>query len=325
MTAQESAPNNIPYFMLNNGQNMPAVGMGCWLGFDGGGDAAEEMCKNALKCGYRHFDTAWGYNNEESVGKAIRESGVPRSEIFLTTKLWNANHHRVREAFEMSLAALDCEYIDLYLMHWPQAEVDGACRVPDVHEAPTFVDTWKEMEKLLETGKVKSIGVSNFSIKNLEHLLPHCKVIPVTNQVQLHPCLPQTVLKAYCEAKGILLTAYSPFGQSNPLFFKDPDFERVAKAHGATPAQVAISWAVQRGTAVVPKSANPERMKQNLQLVRLTSEDMSVIDAIHAKPGMHRNLLSIPGDRPGVIFGWTYEQLGWNWALDDTVIETKSQ
>ncbi|KAF7792256.1 hypothetical protein EIP86_003292 [Pleurotus ostreatoroseus] len=319
MTTKESGPNAIPYFTLNNGRKMPAVGMGCWMGWEGVASTAEEMCRNALKCGYRHFDTASGYQNEEAVGKAIRESGVPRSEIFLTTKLWNGCHHRVREAFEESLAALGCEYIDLYLMHWPQAEVNG--RVLEAHEAPTFIDTWKEMEKLLDTGKVKSIGISNFSIKNLEILLPHCKVIPVTNQVQLHPCLPETELKAYCEAKGILLTAYSPFGSTNPLFFKDPDFERVVAAHNATPAQIALSWGVQRGTAVVPKSANPERMKQNLQLVHLTPEEMATIDAIHKKPGMHRNLFpfTIPGDKPGQVAGWTHEQLGWKWNLDGII------
>ncbi|KAJ3554935.1 hypothetical protein NM688_g2846 [Phlebia brevispora] len=238
------------------------------------------------------------YGSEEEVGTAIRESGVPRSEIFLTTKLWNTSHQRVREAFEESFAALNCEYINLYLMHWPQAEVDG--RVLDASEHPTFIDTWKEMEKLLENGKVKSIGVSNFSIKHLETLLPHCKVIPVTNQVELHPCLPETALKEYCEAKGIILTAYSPFdemqdrswqshiipytGQSNSLFFKDPDFVRVADAHGANVGQLAISWAVQRGTAVMPKSANTERMKINIKLVRLSLEDMETIDNIHRKP-----------------------------------------
>ncbi|KAF7792257.1 hypothetical protein EIP86_003293 [Pleurotus ostreatoroseus] len=296
MAAVDNRSNDVPYFTLNNGQKMPAVGMGCWMGWESVANTAEEMCKNALKCGYRHFDTASGYHNEEAVGKAIRESDVPRGEIFVTTKLWNGCHHRVHEAFEESLAALDIGYIDLYLMHWPQAELNG---------------------------KVKSIGVSNFSIKNLEILLPHCKVVPVTNQVQLHPCLPETELKAFCEVKGILLTGYSPFGSTNPLFFKDPEFQRVVAAHNVTPGQIALSWSVQRGTAVVPKSANPVRMKQNLQLVHLTQEDMSTIDAIHNKPGMHRNLFpfTFPGYAPGTVGGWTYEQLGWNWTSDGLVIE----
>lgn len=281
---------------------------------------ALDMCKNALKIGYRHIDTAAGYQNEEQVGIAIRESGIPRSEIFVTTKLWNAYHDHVREAFEESLAKLNVEYIDLYLMHWPQTQIGD--RVLSVDEHPNFIDTWKDMEKLLETGKVKNIGVSNFSIKNLELLLPHCNVIPVTNQVQVHPCYPQFELQKYCESKGIIITAYSPFGQSNPLFFKDPDFIRVAEAHKANVGQVALSWTVQRGIAVAAKSANPERLKTNIQLIQLTPEEMDTINAIHKKPGMHRQLLNSPDGKPGTVFGWTYEQLGWPWGPDGfTIIE----
>ncbi|KAF7792259.1 hypothetical protein EIP86_003295 [Pleurotus ostreatoroseus] len=318
MAAKDAGSSSVPFFTLNNGQKMPAIGMGCWMGWEQDASTAERVCSDALKCGYRHFDTAPEYQSEEALGRAIRASDVPRSEIFVTTKLC---HHRVREAFEASLAALDIEYIDLYLMHFPQAEVDG--RVLQPHEAPTFVDTWKEMEKLLETGKVKNIGVSNFSIKTLEVLLPQCKVVPVTNQVQMHPCMPETRLKAYCEAKGILLTGYSPFGSTNPLFFKDPDYLRVVEAHNSTLGQIVLSWIVQRGAAVVAKSANPERMKQNLQLVHLTPEDMSAIDAIHKKPGMHRNLFPFvwPGYEPGTASGWTYEQLGWNWDVNGMVRE----
>ncbi|KAJ3519626.1 hypothetical protein NM688_g9274 [Phlebia brevispora] len=228
MSAENTISGGVPYFTLNNGLKMPTVGLGCVSSLfrglyapltsfdtqmlDGRHRKSEGGWRNVQgrpQGKFRSSFVAPGYGNEEEVGKAIRESGVPRNEIFLTTKLWNANHHRVRDAFEASLAALNCGYIDLYLMHFPQAEVDG--RVLDATEYPTVIDTWKQMEKLLETGKVKSIGVSNLSIKHLETLLPHCKVIPVTNQVQLHPCLPDAALKEYCEAKGILLTAYSPF------------------------------------------------------------------------------------------------------------------
>ncbi|THG95126.1 hypothetical protein EW026_g6467 [Hermanssonia centrifuga] len=166
------------------------------------------------------------------------------------------------------------------------------------------------MEKLLDTGKVKSIGVSNFSIKTLEVLLPQCTIIPATNQVELHPCLPQFGLKEYCDSKGILLTAYSPFGQGNPLFFKDPDFIAVAENHKATVAQVAVSWAVQRGTVPIPKSANVERMKANITLIKLKPEEMQTINDIHKKPGMHRSLLAYHAS-DGTFFDWTYEQLGW--------------
>ncbi|PSS06486.1 hypothetical protein PHLCEN_2v3715 [Hermanssonia centrifuga] len=205
---------------------------------------------------------------------------------------------------------MDCEYIDLYLMHWPQAQIGDRVLKEDEH--PTFVDTWKDMEKLLETGKVKSIGVSNFSIKTLEILLPHCSVIPATNQVQLHPCLPQFELKEYCESKGILLTAYSPFGQNNQLFFKDADIIRIAESHNASVAQVAVAWAVQRGTIVIPKSANVDRMKANITLIQLTSEEMDAINNIHKKPGMHRSLLTEYFAADHTIFGWSLEQLGWS-------------
>ncbi|KAK7691654.1 hypothetical protein QCA50_005053 [Cerrena zonata] len=204
-------------------------------------------------------------------------------------------------------------------MHWPQAIVDG--RTLNEDEYPTYVDTWKSMEKLLETGKVKSIGISNFSIKTLEKLLPECKVIPVTNQVQLHPCLPQYELKKYCEDKGILLTAYSPIGAFNPAFFTDPDFARLARRNKLLPLRFALSWGVQRGTPVIPKSANIERMTQNLTLINLTEEDMEIVNSIHRKPGMHKSLLNAYFS-DGVVFGWTYEQLGWDMDKNGVVKST---
>ncbi|KAF7375875.1 aldo/keto reductase [Mycena sanguinolenta] len=217
---------NIPSFTLNDGTKIPSIGMGCWMGVSGGGERVYDMCLAALQCGYRHFDTASGYANEEYVGRAIRDSGIPREEIYLTTKLGNVDHHRVKEAFEESLQKLDVAYVDLYLLHWPQGFINGKVLSPEEH--PTFIETWKEMEKLLETGKVKSIGVSNFSIKTLEQLLPHCSIIPATNQVELHPCLPQTKLKAFCEDRGILLTAYSPLGRST-TFMEDTTIKDIAE------------------------------------------------------------------------------------------------
>ncbi|OBZ69929.1 Glycerol 2-dehydrogenase (NADP(+)) [Grifola frondosa] len=306
----------IPYFTLNDGHKMPSVGMGCWMGTPGGGETVENMCKNALNCGYRHLDTAYGYGNEEHVGKAIRESGIPREEIFLTTKLPNQHHHKVRESFEESLKNLGVDYVDLYLMHWPHAYGEDGKTIP-YGEKPTFIETWKEMEKLVDTNKVRSIGVSNFSIKLLNELLPHCTIVPAINQVELHPCLPSFELKEYCDKKGILLTAYSPLGRpkeynGKPVFMTDPDVVRIAAQHGATPAQVALSWGVQRGTAVIPKSESPERMRTNITLLKLSDEDMRALDQIHTKPGMHRSLLLYHNyTDDGLIFGWTYEQLGW--------------
>ncbi|KAI5117867.1 hypothetical protein M0805_006569 [Coniferiporia weirii] len=328
---------SIPYFSLNNGTKMPSVGLGCWMGEVGGEERARRMVQTALKLGYRHIDTAFGYGNsiysqnltsdlifalignEESIGKAIRESEVPREEIFVTTKLSWKHHGSVREGFEISLKNLDISYIDLYLMHWPQASRDdGVILSPEEH--PTFVETWLEMEKLLETGKVKSIGVSNFSIKNLEKLLASANVIPVTNQVELHPCLPQYELKKYCEDRGILLTGYSPIGQpekDHMTLLQESTIAEVAQGTGSTTGQVLISWAVQRGTAVVPKSEKEERIKQNITLVNLSETDMKTLDEIHLKPGMHRSLMRY--HQNGMVVGWTHKQLGWNMNGDGVV------
>ncbi|KAL4244980.1 NADP-dependent oxidoreductase domain superfamily protein [Abortiporus biennis] len=308
----------IPYFTFNNGQKVPSIGLGCWMGQIGGGQAVEDMVRDALRNGYRHLDTAYGYGNEQEVGKAIRESGIPRDQIFLTTKLSNEYHHKVAEAIDLSLKNLGVEYVDLYLMHWPQAVMDGQTLDEDEH--PTFVETWKEMEKLLGTGKVKSIGVSNFSIQNLEILLEDAKVIPVTNQVESHPCLPWEDLKKYCEDKGIILTAYSPFGRANRLFFHDKDFVEIAKKHHASPAQVAVAWAVQRGTIPIPKSTSVDRMCENINLIHLTSDEMQTINEIHMKPGMHKSLLAY--HKPdGTANGWTYEQLGWPMTTGGIVVQ----
>ncbi|KAF5345341.1 hypothetical protein D9758_008429 [Tetrapyrgos nigripes] len=265
--------------------------------------------------------------NEKQVGRAFRECGVPREELYVTTKLPNNAHHTVRETFEQSLKNLNCEYIDLYLMHWPQAYAPGeplwsyTALQPD--EKPTFLDCWKEMEKLLETGKVKSIGVSNFSIKSLEILLPHCSTVPAVNQVECHPCLPEHELKAYCESKGILLTAWSPLGQPGrgPEFnlMTDKTIKSIAEKHGADVSQVLISWGVQRQTVIIPKTQNPDRMRTNISLIALDEKDMETLDQFHQQPGMHRALSDVHNP-DGKVFGWTYAQLGWNMTTGGFVV-----
>lgn len=292
------------------------------MGSPGGGERVKEMCRKALAMGYRHFDTANGYANEEKVGEAIAESEVPRGQLYVTTKLGNGDHHRVREAFEESLTKLNCGYVDMYLMHWPHAVINGKTLAPE--ESPTIIDTWVEMEKLLETGKVKSIGVSNFSIKILSQLLddPRTKVVPATNQVEMHPCLPQTNLKQFCESKGILLTAYSPLGrppapstqaeQKIPLLLNTDAVTSIAQKHNSTPAQVLLAWGVQRGTVVIPKSEDEARMKANLTLIGLDQTDVKALEVLHMNDGMHRSLLAYHSVDPGKVFGWSYAQLGWN-------------
>ncbi|KAG8984536.1 hypothetical protein FRB90_005249 [Tulasnella sp. 427] len=305
--------DSTPSFTLNDGNKIPAVGLGCWMGGRGAGKRCEEMIRKALKLGYRHFDTAAHYGNEESTGKALRESGIPRSEIFLTTKLGGDSHGRVREAFEESLARLDLEYIDLYLMHWPSAQDPVTGRIFEPDESPAYVETWKDIEKLLDTGKVKSIGVSNFSIKTLEVLLPEAKIVPAVNQVQIHPYLPQQDLLAYCSSKCIHITAFTPLGQANSPIIADETVKRVAEKAGITAGQVLLSWGVQRGISVIPKSEKEERLRNNLAIVKLDDEDFEAIENLHKQPGKHRDFIYIPLYGKPTAFGWTFKQLGWDY------------
>jgi len=283
------------------------------------------MCKKAIEIGYRHIDTAAGYGNEEFVGKAIRDSGVPRSEFFVTTKLPNGAHDSVREAFERSLATLNIEYIDLYLVHWPQAVRSGSALQPN--EAPTVTDTWAAMEKLVDTGKVKSIGVSNFSVKTLESVLHDAKVVPAVNQVEIHAFLPQVELRKYCEAKGIHVTAYSPFGQPGssttiPSLLKNDTITRLAEQYNATTGQILLSWGVQNGVSVIPKSENDDRLRKNFTLIKLEEKDIKIVDELHKQSSQHRSLLSYHNG--GKVFGWTYDQLGWNFINNGIVPPTAS-
>jgi len=172
------------------------------------------------------------------------------------------------------------------------------------------------------TGKVKSIGVSNFSIKTLNELLPHCSVIPVTNQVELHPCLPSFELQEFCESKGIVLTAYSPLGQSSDLILKNSELQSIADRHSGSIGQICVSWNVQRGIISIPKSSTPDRQKSNISLVKLSDDEMKSVNNLHKKPEMHRSIVSIFHSGP-TVFGWTYDQLGWPLVKGGFVAESK--
>ncbi|QRV84038.1 aldo/keto reductase family protein [Ceratobasidium sp. AG-Ba] len=317
----------VPLIKLNTGAKVPAVGLGCWMGRPGGDEEAYEMVKLGLKLGYRHFDTASRYKNEEAVGKAIRDSGIPRSEVFVTTKLVDWDHDDPLRGFEGSLKALDIDYIDLYLMHWPMARLGGRDgKICQPEESPTFVETWLAMEKLLGTGKVKQIGVSNFSIKTLNTLLEKATVVPAVNQVELHPCYPQNELLGYCKSKGIHLIAYCPLGQYRSPFFSDTVFIEAASrlsnslSKPITPSQLVLSWAVQRGTIVIPKSSKEERLKQNIDIITLPDDVFKIVDEYHKRPGMHKTLDEYALRDPGTV-GWTYEQMGWNLDKEGNVVE----
>ncbi|KAG7532003.1 hypothetical protein FFLO_03942 [Filobasidium floriforme] len=304
---------------LNNGQQIPALGLGCWMSKPVEGDNPEtyEMVVQALKTGYRHLDTAAGYGNEKAVGRAVRDSDIPRSEIFVTTKLGFDGHDDVEGHFKKSFDALDIEYIDLFLMHWPQAK-KGDDWVPK-DQSPTFAETWKEMEKLVKGGKCRSIGVSNFSVENLELLLKSADIVPAVNQVEANIYHPQASLHKYCAEKNIHLTAYCPIGQPKPevgsKVLKDEVLIGLGEKYGKPAAAVALSWLVQRGNwSAVPKSANPTRMAQNLEIFELEKADFEALSKVHEQPG--KLMISCDygsGDimEKGEIFGWSLKDMGW--------------
>jgi len=277
-----------------------------------------DMVTEALKVGYRHIDTAGGYGNEEAVGAAIRDSKFHREKLFVTTKLPNEDHHNVAETFEKSLKNLDIGYIDLYLVHWPMASIDG--KTISIDQSPTYNETWKEMEKLLDTGKVKAIGVSNFSVKNLTTLLENAKVVPAVNQVESHPYLPQQSLDRFCQEKGIILTAYSPLGQPregkkvSPLLTDEKVLE-LAKKYDVGAGTILISWMAQRpGWNVIPKSSNTKRMTENFNIIKLDQADYDALSQVHKGDGKLQHLCSY-GDKDimkeGAIFGWPLKDMGW--------------
>ncbi|KAL4936575.1 hypothetical protein BDV06DRAFT_227753 [Aspergillus oleicola] len=250
---------------------IPAVGLGTWQSTDPKTTSAA-VC-HALKSGYRHIDTALNYGNEKAVGEGIRDSGIPRDEIWVTTKLDNHWHHRVIEGLESSLRDLGLDYVDLYLVHFP-CSTDPGDRSKCL-KGWDFVRTWEEMQKLLETKKVKNIGVSNFQISHLERLLsdPSCKVVPAVNQIELHPYNPSPKILDYCASKGVHCTAYSCLGghSDSPIngqtnLLDDPTILKIADSRKRTPAQIVLMWNIQRGVSVIPKSVTPARMEDNFDL-----------------------------------------------------------
>ncbi|KAI9862841.1 MAG: hypothetical protein M1824_000971 [Vezdaea acicularis] len=287
---------SITKFKLNTGQTIPAIGFGTWQDKD----AQEEAVTEALKCGYRHIDTARIYGTEPAVGKAIKRSGIPRDELFITTKLWNNKHHPedVQKALDDSCADLGVEYVDLYLMHWPVAFQRGDSPFPKKNDKTQvedidYVDTYKALEKTLKSGKTKAIGISNFSKAEVERLLKETSVVPAAHQLELHPWLQQTAFTDFHKKKGIHITQYSPFGNQNATYsshghmgklMDDPVLVKIGKAHNKTGAQVALAWGIAQGHSVIPKSKTPARLKANLEGdFKLSAEELKEISTIDHK------------------------------------------
>ncbi|KAJ4464812.1 NADP-dependent oxidoreductase domain-containing protein [Lentinula lateritia] len=289
---------------LSSGIQMPVIANGSWAPPTGNARAeVKDWTLTALKAGYRHIDTALGYGTEKSVGLAVKESGLKREDVFITTKLPYTDHSRVQDSFNESLTNLGVDYIDLYLVHWPQCvdlEADGRIKVTS---GPTFVEVWAEIEKIYEGKKARAVGVSNFSVKNLEILLKSAKVVPAVNQVELHPYLAQNELRQYCKDKGIVIEAYTP---SYSKIRNNPVIDKIAQKHKVTPNQIILAWHLFRETVIVPKSANEERQRENLNLLVLGDQEIKQIDALDRG----ERICNKPNEH-GLVWGWTMEQLGW--------------
>ncbi|XP_051866768.1 aldo-keto reductase family 1 member A1-B isoform X1 [Pristis pectinata] len=289
------------YVLLNTGQKMPLIGLGTWK--SGPGEVKTAIL-NALKNGYHHVDCAAVYNNEAEIGDVFKEvvgvdKIVKREELFVTSKLWNTKHHPedVEPTCRKSLEDLKLTYLDLYLIHWPYAfqkgdnpfpvNPDGTIQYDYIH----YKETWKAMEKLVEKGLVKAIGLSNFNSRQIDEVIAAATIKPAVLQVECHPYLAQNELIEHCQKHGLIVTAYSPLGSSQRMWkapderelLEDADIKSIANKHGKSPAQVLLRWQVQRGVVAIPKSVNAERITQNLQVFDfiLTEDEMKKIGSLN--------------------------------------------
>lgn len=260
--------STIPVITLNNGVEIPQLGFGV---FQIEPDETADAVVTAFDAGYRHIDTAQMYRNEAGVGEAIRRSGLPREEVFVTSKLNNDSHDPevAAAAFDRTLEALGTDYVDLFLIHWP---------LPTVSD---FVETWHAMEEIYRSGRAKAVGVSNFQPHHLRRLIDASTIVPAVNQIEVHPYLTQSEVRAFDSEHGIATEAWSPIAQGKVL--DDPTIVRIAEGHGRTPAQVTLRWHIQRGDIVFPKSVTAERIRENLALFdfELDGVDMAAIDGLN--------------------------------------------
>lgn len=264
----DSTASTVPSVILNNGVAMPQLGFGVWQVPD---DEAEKAVATALEAGYRSIDTAAIYDNERGTGRAVAASGIPREELFVTTKLWNSEqgYDSALRAFDASLERLGLDHVDLYLIHWPVPAKDA------------YVDTYRALEKILADGRARAIGVSNFLPEHLERLTAETSVVPAVNQIELHPQLAQAESRALHARLGVATEAWSPLGQGRGLL-DVPALLAVARKHDRTAAQVVLRWHLQTGNVVIPKSVTPSRIRENIAVFdfELDAEDMAALAAL---------------------------------------------
>ncbi|WP_029136791.1 aldo/keto reductase [Nakamurella lactea] len=269
MTDTTASRSAVPTIELNDGTTIPQLGFGV---FKVDPAQTEKIVSSALEAGYRHIDTAAIYGNEEGVGRAIAASGIPRDELFITTKLWNTEHgtESAFAAIDASLGKLGLDRVDLYLIHWPSPAQDR------------YIETWKALEQIQQQGKARSIGVSNFLLPQLTRLLAETDVVPAVDQIELHPALQSTELTTFARSKGVQIEAWGPLGQGKYDLFEVPEVTGPAQAHGKTPAQVVIRWHLQSGNIVFPKSNNPARIAENFAVTdfELTDAEMAGITGL---------------------------------------------
>jgi len=291
-------PSKVPNVLLNNGVYMPILGLGTWNSPPG--EVAQAVA-DAIDVGYRSIDCAHVYENEHEVGQGltakIKEGVVKREDMFITSKLWNIFHRPdlVRGALETSLKNLNTTYLDLYLIHWPFAFKEGDSLLPQDEKGDfllsyvDFVDTWKEMEKAVDDGLTRSIGISNFNKNQMERLLSNCRIPPAVNQFECHPYLTQKKLSEYCKSKGVTVTAYSPLGSpkrpwvtnDDPVLLEDPKIVALTTKYKKNAAQILIRYQIQRGHVVIPKSVTKSRIISNFDVFdfNISDDDISLIDS----------------------------------------------
>jgi len=301
-TAAMSSPANQKTYTLSNGLTIPAVGFGTFANEGSKGETYTAVT-HALQTGYRHLDCAWFYQNESEVGDAVRDflastPSVTRSDIFICTKVWNHLHEpeEVQWSINNSLEKLGMEYVDLFLVHWPIAAEKNEVNMPKIGDDGKYVikkdltentePTWRAMEDLYKQGKARAIGVSNWTVKDLQKLLSFATVKPTVNQIEIHPFLPNTELVKFCQDNDILPAAYSPLGSQNQVpstgeqVRTNPKLNEVAQRSGHDLAQVLLAWGLQRGYVVLPKSSTPKRIESNWQIPELSKEDFEAVEEV---------------------------------------------